>query len=59
MNPVCIFQDLQLQVFYAILDQVYHGEEIPGKTTTEIMEEIQNKYYSLPYISGTVSSCLF
>ena len=45
-------------MFYAILDQVYQGEEIPGKTTTEIMEEIQNKYYSLPYISGTVSTIM-
>lgn len=45
--------DLQLQVFYAILDQIYHGEEIPGKTTTEIMAEVQNKYYSLPYVSNT------
>ena len=50
------FQDLQVQVFYAILDQIYHGEEIPGKSTTEIMAEVQNKYHSLPYISNTVST---
>ena len=51
-----LFQDLQVQVFYAILDQIYHGEEIQGKTTTEVMAEVQNKYHSLPYVSNTVST---
>lgn len=45
--------DLQVQVFYAILDQIYHGDEIPNKSTTEIMAEVQSKYYSLPYVPNT------
>ncbi len=46
---------MQQQVFYSILDQVYHSQHPLGKSTTEVLEEIQNKYYSLPYVPGTVS----
>ncbi|GAB1606399.1 mitochondrial intermediate peptidase-like [Argonauta hians] len=45
--------DLQLQVFYSILDQVYHGK-LPSETsTTEILGAIQNKYYGIPHVPGT------
>ena len=47
-------QELQLQVFYSILDQVYHGQHPLGGSTIEILEKVQNTYYSLPYVSGTV-----
>ena len=49
------FQDLQQQVFYSMLDQVYHGP-IPLKgTTTEVLSQVQKEYFSLPYVPNTVS----
>ena len=52
-------QDLQLQVFYSILDQMYHGKvPPPGTSTTDILAEVQNKYYGIKYVPGTVSKNL-
>ncbi|RWS14774.1 1-phosphatidylinositol 4:5-bisphosphate phosphodiesterase gamma-1-like protein [Dinothrombium tinctorium] len=47
--------ETQLQVFYAMLDQVYHSENplLNKQNTTEVLEEIQNKYYGLPYVPQT------
>lgn len=46
--------DLQLQVFYSILDQMYHGKlPPPGTSTTDILAEVQNKYYGIKYVPGT------
>ncbi len=43
-----------VQIFYAALDQVYHG--IPQyRSTTDILREIQEKFYGLPYVNDTVS----
>ena len=47
---------MQQQVYYSILDQRYHGNHPLSGTTTDILEEVQNTYYSLPYIPGTVSN---
>lgn len=46
-----------LQTFYALLDQRLHGaERWPSSvSTTQILEEVQNKYYGLPYVKNTVS----
>ena len=52
------FQDTQQQVCYALLDQVYHGHHPLGKTTTEVLEEVQTRYYSLPFVPGTVSTIM-
>ena len=46
--------ELQSQVFYSMLDQAYHSDKI-NVPTTQILEEIQSKYYNLPYIKNTVS----
>lgn len=49
---VCSAADTQLQIFYAALDQVYHG--IPQyRSTTDILREIQEKFYGLPYVNDT------
>ena len=49
------FQDMQQQVFYSMLDQVYHGL-IPLKgSTTEVLSQVQKEYFSLPYVPNTVS----
>ncbi|KAK2180088.1 hypothetical protein NP493_457g06007 [Ridgeia piscesae] len=45
--------DMQLQLFYSILDQEYHGKHPLGKTTTELLAEVQNQYYSIPYVKDT------
>ena len=45
--------EMQLQVFYSILDQVFHGQHPLPKSSVDILGEIQNKYYSLPYVPGT------
>uniref|UniRef100_A0A3B4DET4 Peptidase M3A/M3B catalytic domain-containing protein n=1 Tax=Pygocentrus nattereri TaxID=42514 RepID=A0A3B4DET4_PYGNA len=40
------------EVFYAALDQVYHGEP-QNRTTTDILKEMQGKFYGLPYVHNT------
>uniref|UniRef100_A0A3B4DG18 Mitochondrial intermediate peptidase n=1 Tax=Pygocentrus nattereri TaxID=42514 RepID=A0A3B4DG18_PYGNA len=49
---ICGAADTQLQVFYAALDQVYHGEP-QNRTTTDILKEMQGKFYGLPYVHNT------
>ena len=47
--------ETQLQTFYSALDQVYHSSDpfLAGKSTTEVLEVVQNKYYSLEYVKNT------
>ncbi|XP_018427506.1 PREDICTED: mitochondrial intermediate peptidase [Nanorana parkeri] len=45
--------DMQLQVFYSMLDQIYHGEHPLKGSTTDILSETQEKFYGLPYIPHT------
>lgn len=45
--------ETQLQLFYAALDQVYHGPHPLSGTTTEVLAETQGKYYGLPYVPNT------
>jgi len=45
--------DLQVQVFYAMLDQVYHGEFPLSGTTSQVLEKIQSQYYGIPYVPNT------
>uniref|UniRef100_A0A8D3D2M4 Mitochondrial intermediate peptidase n=1 Tax=Scophthalmus maximus TaxID=52904 RepID=A0A8D3D2M4_SCOMX len=40
------------QIFYAVLDQIYHGKP-QNRSTTEILEEMQQKFYGLPYTPNT------
>uniref|UniRef100_A0A8C1N6Z0 Mitochondrial intermediate peptidase n=1 Tax=Cyprinus carpio TaxID=7962 RepID=A0A8C1N6Z0_CYPCA len=51
-KKVCGAADTQLQVFYAIMDQVYHGKP-QNRSTTDIMIDMQKKYYGLPYVTNT------
>ncbi|XP_013381551.1 mitochondrial intermediate peptidase-like [Lingula anatina] len=44
---------LQQSVFHSMLDQVYHGKHPLGKSTTDILAEVQNEYLGLPYVPGT------
>ncbi|KAL3847534.1 hypothetical protein ACJMK2_018439 [Sinanodonta woodiana] len=45
--------EMQVQVFQAILDQVYHSQPQEGKSTTDILADVQNKYHGIPYVAGT------
>ncbi|XP_067215907.1 mitochondrial intermediate peptidase isoform X2 [Linepithema humile] len=44
--------ELQNQVFYSMLDQVYHSGELT-KSTTQILADVQKEYYGLPYVKDT------
>ncbi|XP_054829737.1 mitochondrial intermediate peptidase isoform X1 [Eublepharis macularius] len=52
-KKVCAAADMQLQVFYAVLDQIYHAKHPLGKSTTDILKEMQDKFYGLPYVPNT------
>lgn len=45
--------DLQLQVFYSLVDQFLHGKPVVGQSTTNVLQEVQNKYYGIPYVPST------
>ncbi|XP_055063834.2 mitochondrial intermediate peptidase [Misgurnus anguillicaudatus] len=51
-KKVCSAADTQLQIFYAALDQVYHGKP-QYRTTTDILREMQERFYGLPYVPDT------
>jgi len=47
--------EMQLQVFYSALDQMYHSQHpISGTDTTEILKTVQEQHYGLPYVDNTV-----
>lgn len=45
--------EMQLQVFYAVVDQLYHGEYPLEATTTETLAKTQAEYYNLKYVDKT------
>ncbi|EAA04703.3 AGAP007728-PA [Anopheles gambiae str. PEST] len=46
--------EMQLQVFYSALDQVYHGNhDMHAENTTQTLQRVQEKYYGLPYVENT------
>ncbi|KAM9321676.1 mitochondrial intermediate peptidase [Gastrophryne carolinensis] len=45
--------DMQLQVFYSMLDQIYHGRHPLKGSTTDILRETQETFYGLPYVPHT------
>lgn len=51
-----IFQssEIQVQIFYSLLDQVYHGEYPLNGTTTEVLAALQNEHCELQYVPNTV-----
>lgn len=47
--------DMQMQNFYAALDQSFHTGKFPlEKPTIQILEEVHSKFYGLPYVHNTV-----
>lgn len=63
MRRLCISKHLfaasetQLQVFYSALDQTYHGDPsrrfAAGSTTTDVLRDVQQEFYGLPYVENT------
>ncbi|KAM6987943.1 mitochondrial intermediate peptidase-like [Tautogolabrus adspersus] len=51
-KKVCGAADTQLQIFYAVLDQIYHSTP-QNRSTTDILKEMQQKFYGLPYTPNT------
>ncbi|KAM9852940.1 mitochondrial intermediate peptidase-like [Aulostomus maculatus] len=51
-KKVCGAADIQLQIFYAVLDQIYHGKP-QNRSTTDILKDMQQKFYGLPYTPNT------
>lgn len=45
--------EMQIQVFYSTLDQIYHSEHPLKGSTTDVLAEIQKQCYSLPYVNNT------
>lgn len=47
--------DLQLQIFYSALDQVYHSENpLRGcSNSTDVLNQIQNQYYGIANVCNT------
>lgn len=45
--------ELQMQIFYSMLDNVYHLNCLNENTSTNILKNIQLNYYGIPYIENT------
>ena len=46
--------EMQLQLFYSILDQYYHTQAPQPLNTTDLLAKLQVEYYGLPYVKNTV-----
>ena len=44
--------EMKTQGFYALVDQRYHGTHPLGKSITDVMADIQNKRFCVPYVPG-------
>lgn len=45
--------EMQMQLFYSAVDQFYHREYPLEGSSTEVLAQLQDKYFSLPYIQNT------
>ncbi|XP_050440695.1 mitochondrial intermediate peptidase isoform X2 [Adelges cooleyi] len=45
--------EMQLQLFYSVLDQQYHTNAPQPKSTTNMLAKLQVEYYGLPYVENT------
>ena len=49
---MCGALDMQRQVLYSMIDQIYHGKHPLNGSTTDILTETQDKYTAIPHVSG-------
>lgn len=45
--------EMQRQVLYAMIDQIYHGPYPLSGSTTDILAEVQEQYTIIPHVPGT------
>ncbi|KAE9540018.1 hypothetical protein AGLY_005270 [Aphis glycines] len=45
--------EMQLQLFYSVLDQYYHTQAPQSLSTTNMLAKLQVEYYGLPYVKDT------
>ncbi|XP_033096110.1 mitochondrial intermediate peptidase-like [Anneissia japonica] len=45
--------EMQTQVYYSILDQMFHGNHPLQKSTTDILADVQNNFSCLSHVPGT------
>lgn len=51
--------EMQLQLFYSVLDQYYHTQAPQSLSTTDMLAKLQVEYYGLPYVKDTVRNVYF
>lgn len=51
--------EMQLQLFYSVLDQYYHTHAPQPQSTTDLLAKLQVEYYGLPYVKNTVIYILY
>ena len=44
--------EMERQVLYSMIDQVYHGEHPLHKSTTDVLADVQEEFSVIPYIPG-------
>ena len=44
--------EMERQVLYSMIDQVYHGKHPLDKSTTDILVEAQQEFTVIPHVSG-------
>ncbi|XP_050522079.1 mitochondrial intermediate peptidase isoform X2 [Daktulosphaira vitifoliae] len=59
LNKLCVSKclfaasEMQMQLFYSVLDQQYHSKAPQPRTTTNMLAKLQAEYYGLPYVENT------
>lgn len=51
--------ELQAQLVFSVLDQVYHGTMPLAGDTTEVLEQVHGQFHSLPYVANTAPQLRF
>jgi len=51
--------ELQAQLVFSVVDQVYHGGLPLRGDTTAVFEEVQNQFHTLPYVPNTAPQLRF
>ena len=50
--------EMQRQVLYAMIDQIYHSKHPLGGSTTDILAQVQEKYTLIPHAPGRLCVCV-
>ena len=50
--------ELQVQTFYSIVDQVFHGRHPLGKSTSDVVDDLHHQYSPLSHVAGKLTGAL-